>query len=195
MTGSNGRVAARGRGLSTNDGADACARASSGIAPWQFDEYVLAEADGYATPEQLSVLEADPAAWRVSLGVMLREAEENLQRADRFRATSAIRSSPTSSSKSSGSRPQSPAQIPERAVEPKPRRATRQEQAGEQRAAASRPGAPSSRCRGSPDAVVAWAGGPQAPAGSAKRSPRCWPRPVRRSRGGIRILRSCCPVA
>src|SRR5258705_3801691 len=51
---------------------------STGIAPWQFDEYVLAEADGFATPEQIAVLEADPVAWRVSLGVMLREAEENL---------------------------------------------------------------------------------------------------------------------
>src|SRR5947207_1757564 len=51
------------------------------VAPWQFDEYVLSEADGIATPEQLSVLAADPAAWRISLGAMLREAEENLRSA------------------------------------------------------------------------------------------------------------------
>src|SRR5690242_12849129 len=57
------------------------ARTGSGITAWQFDEYVLAEVDGYATAEQREVLEADPAAWRVSLGVMLREAEDNLKSA------------------------------------------------------------------------------------------------------------------
>src|SRR5438132_7282686 len=50
-------------------------------APWQFDGYVLAEADGIAAPEQLLVLAADPAAWRFSLGARLREAEENLRSA------------------------------------------------------------------------------------------------------------------
>ena len=69
------RVADRQRGGTVT------ARAGSGIASWQFDEYVLADVDGYATPEQRSALEADPAAWRVSLGTMLREAEENLTRA------------------------------------------------------------------------------------------------------------------
>ena len=49
------------------------------VAPRQFDEYVLADADGDATPDQRAVLEADPAAWRVSLQARLREAEENLK--------------------------------------------------------------------------------------------------------------------
>ena len=56
-------------------------RGADRVAPWQFDEYVLAEADGIATPEQLSVLEADPSAWRVSLQIMLGEAEDNLKSA------------------------------------------------------------------------------------------------------------------
>ena len=34
------------------------------IAPWQFDEYVRAEADGHITPDQLAAIEADPVAWR-----------------------------------------------------------------------------------------------------------------------------------
>src|ERR1700690_456580 len=67
MTGSKGRVA-------VPVGAD-------GVPPWQFDEYVLAEADGIAKPEQLAVLAADPAAWRLSLQTMLRETEEHLSSA------------------------------------------------------------------------------------------------------------------
>ena len=48
------------------------------LAPWQFDMYVGAEADGVATPEQLAVLEANPVPWRAALLTMLREAEEHL---------------------------------------------------------------------------------------------------------------------
>jgi superfamily II DNA or RNA helicase len=51
------------------------------IPPWQFDEYVRAEADGYARPEELAALEADPVAWRSSLQLLLREAKEGLQSA------------------------------------------------------------------------------------------------------------------
>src|SRR5258705_4403521 len=49
------------------------------VAPWQFDEYVRAEADGHITPDQLAVIEADPAAWRASLQFLLRDAKEGLQ--------------------------------------------------------------------------------------------------------------------
>ena len=49
-----------------------------GLAPWQFDMYVGAEADGDATPEQLAVLEADPIPWRAALVALLRDAEEHL---------------------------------------------------------------------------------------------------------------------
>ena len=52
--------------------------ASTVLSPWQFDLYVGAEADGEATPDQLTVLEADRPAWRASLLRLLREAEEHL---------------------------------------------------------------------------------------------------------------------
>src|SRR5471030_2072078 len=55
------------------------------IAPWKFDMYVGAEADGDATPEQLAVLEADKLAWRASLARLLREAEEHLASARTLR--------------------------------------------------------------------------------------------------------------
>jgi superfamily II DNA or RNA helicase len=55
------------------------------LAPWQFDMYVDAEVDGEATPEQLAVLQADPAAWRASLLALLRDAEEHLERARSLR--------------------------------------------------------------------------------------------------------------
>jgi hypothetical protein len=48
------------------------------LSPWQFDMYVEAEADGEATPEQLAVLEANPAAWRAALLGMLRDAEDHV---------------------------------------------------------------------------------------------------------------------
>lgn len=48
------------------------------LSPWQFDLYVGAEADGDATPDQLAILAADPAGWRASLLRLLREAEEHL---------------------------------------------------------------------------------------------------------------------
>src|SRR3954463_8135565 len=51
------------------------------VAPWQFDGYVRDEADGFATPEQIAVLEADPIAWRVSLQAAGRDAEDNLKSA------------------------------------------------------------------------------------------------------------------
>ncbi len=48
------------------------------LSPRQFDQYVGADADGEATPEQLAVLEADRPAWRSSLLRLLREAEDHL---------------------------------------------------------------------------------------------------------------------
>ena len=50
--------------------------ATTEVAPWQFDLWVEAEADGDATPEQLAVLEADRAGWRATLLRLLRDAEE-----------------------------------------------------------------------------------------------------------------------
>ena len=37
------------------------------ISDWEFEQYVQAEVDGEATPEQLAVLEADRVAWRAAL--------------------------------------------------------------------------------------------------------------------------------
>src|SRR4051812_48362555 len=51
------------------------------MSPWQFDEYVRAEADGHITPDELAALEADPTAWRTSLQFLLREAQEGLESA------------------------------------------------------------------------------------------------------------------
>ena len=49
------------------------------LAPWQFDLYVEAEADGDATAEQLAVLEADRAGWREALlQRLVRESEEHV---------------------------------------------------------------------------------------------------------------------
>ena len=50
-----------------------------GLAPWQFDMYVGAEADGVATPAELAVLEANPIPWRAALVALLRDAEEHLR--------------------------------------------------------------------------------------------------------------------
>src|SRR5438132_12338127 len=55
------------------------------IAPWQLDMYVGAEADGDATPEQITALEANRSAWRASLARLLREAEEHLASARALR--------------------------------------------------------------------------------------------------------------
>src|SRR5438477_5845843 len=144
------------------------------VAPWQFDEYVLSEADGIATPEQLSVLAADPAAWRISLGAMLREAEENLSRAralpgderdqvvadlelevERLEAAVA-RQNPRSDRKNPGS---------ERAVERDQHR-DRDAPPSQPRQALP-PGRTQLQVSWEPGRVVAWAGGRGAPAGSA----------------------------
>jgi superfamily II DNA or RNA helicase len=59
--------------------------ATTEVAPWQFDLWVEAEADGDATPEQLAVLEADRAEWRATLLRLLRDAEEFVARSKTLR--------------------------------------------------------------------------------------------------------------
>ncbi len=49
-----------------------------------FDLYVELEADDLATPDQLAVLEADPAAWRASLLRLLVDADEHIVAARRL---------------------------------------------------------------------------------------------------------------
>ncbi len=58
--------------------------AGSGLAQWQFDEYVSADVDRHATPEQLAVLEANPMEWRAALLHLLHSTEEHLQHARRI---------------------------------------------------------------------------------------------------------------
>ncbi|MDQ1510844.1 MAG: hypothetical protein QOG50_2688, partial [Actinomycetota bacterium] len=143
------------------------ARAGSGITAWQFDEYVLAEVDGYATPEQREVLEADPAAWRVSLGAMLREAEENLKRArslpgDERDQVVADLELEVERLEAAVAR-----QFPERAVEPNPRR-ERGERSGERQQQPLPAGRTRLQVSWEPGRVVAWAGGQGAPVGSTE---------------------------
>jgi superfamily II DNA or RNA helicase len=55
------------------------------VALWEFEEFVHAEIDGYATDEQLAALEADPVTWHTVLKRLLEETEENLKRAKGIR--------------------------------------------------------------------------------------------------------------
>ena len=55
------------------------------VAPWKFDLYVEAEADGMATADELAVLEADRPAWRAALARLLNDAEEHLVAARNLR--------------------------------------------------------------------------------------------------------------
>jgi len=59
--------------------------ALSSISDWEFEQYVQAEVDGEATPEQLAILEADRVAWRSALAGLRRDAEEHLERARSIR--------------------------------------------------------------------------------------------------------------
>ena len=124
-----------------------------GIAPWQFDEYVLAEADGIATPEQLAVLEADPAAVApVARCEAARGRGAPRERAVAARRRARTRSSPTWSSSSVSSRPPSPGTC--RSAPPHPTRpaaatAARRSHAPTSRTRRSSPASRSCRCRGS----------------------------------------------
>src|SRR5690348_1924379 len=55
------------------------------VSDWEFEQYVQAEVDGEATPDQLAVLEADRVAWRAALASLRRETEEHLERARTIR--------------------------------------------------------------------------------------------------------------
>ena len=55
------------------------------ISDWEFEQYVQAEVDGEATPEQLAVLQADRMTWRTSLLSLRRDAEEHLESARSLR--------------------------------------------------------------------------------------------------------------
>ena len=52
--------------------------APTSVAPWQFDMYVEAEADGAALPHEMAILEADRAGWRSALARLLVESDEHV---------------------------------------------------------------------------------------------------------------------
>ena len=147
-------------------------RAAAGIAPWQFDEYVLAEADGFASPEQLSVLAGDTAAWRVSLGAMLRDAQENLKSARSLPGDERDQVVADLEGEVERLEAALARQFPERAVEPKPRRQRDARDDRDERAAEPRQPLPAGHTQlqvsWEPGRVVAWAGGVRAPVGSAE---------------------------
>ncbi len=142
---------------------------SGGITAWQFDEYVLAEADGYATPDQIAALEADPVAWRVSLGVMLREAEEHLKSARSL--TGDEREQVLADLEDEVGRIE--AAIERRDPRPPEPEKRRNREPGERPDRPERveepltPGTTQLQVSWEPGRVVAWAGGQRAPAGSA----------------------------
>jgi hypothetical protein len=55
------------------------------ISDWEFEQYVQAEVDGEATPEQLAVLQADRMSWRTALLNLRHDAEEHLASARNLR--------------------------------------------------------------------------------------------------------------
>jgi superfamily II DNA or RNA helicase len=139
-------------------GRDAAGRARVDVAPWQFDEYVLAEADGHATPEQLAVLDADRAGWRVSLQAMLHDAEEHLRNArsipgDERDQVVADLDSEVRQLKAALAR-----NFPEQVAVREPR---------ERNAPPAVTGRTELQVSWEPGRVVAWAGGPHAPVGTA----------------------------
>ena len=72
------------RGRHPSEGHDAAVNPQSTVKPisdWEFEQYVQAEVDGEATPEQLAVLEADRVSWRTALLGLRRDADEHLESA------------------------------------------------------------------------------------------------------------------
>ena len=50
------------------------------LSDWEFEQYVQAEVDGEATPEQLAVLEADRVSWRAALRQLARATPRSTSR-------------------------------------------------------------------------------------------------------------------
>jgi superfamily II DNA or RNA helicase len=130
------------------------------VPPWQFDEYVRAEADGYITADERAVLEADPAAWTVSLKFLLREARESLRSArslpgDERDQVAADLEGEVRRLESALDR-RSPKPVAARPKKPRPRVADRAQPTGPAQLQVS----------WEPGRVVAWAGGPGAPEGT-----------------------------
>jgi hypothetical protein len=137
------------------------------VPPWQFDEYVRAEADGHATADERAVLEADPAAWRVSLQFLLREARESLRSArslpgdEREQVTADLEDEVHRLESALDRRSPKPEPRPEK---PRGRAAARTEPTTRPQPA----GSPQLQVSWEPGTVVAWVGGAGVQPGSAK---------------------------
>jgi superfamily II DNA or RNA helicase len=135
------------------------------IPPWQFDEYVRAEADGHVTPDQLAALEADPTAWRASLQYLVREAKEGLQSArslkgdERQQVVADFEDEVRRLESALRRRSPEPAVRRERELPRKQTLSARREQPV---------GSTQLQVSWEPGRVVAWAGGPGAPLGNVK---------------------------
>src|SRR4051794_26068189 len=53
-------------------------QAPTEVSAWQFDQYVSAEAEGFATPSEVAILEADRLGWHATLARLIRETDEHL---------------------------------------------------------------------------------------------------------------------
>ncbi len=153
-------------------GASSSRRPVEKVPPWQFDEYVRAEADGYITANERDALEADPAAWRVSLQRLLREARESLRSArslpgdERDQVASDLEQEIRRLESAVDRRSPKPASRPEK---PRARDAARPETPRARTAARAQPSSPAKlQVSWEPGRVVAWVGGPGAPAGNAQ---------------------------
>ena len=142
------------------------------VPPWQFDEYVRAEADGYITADERAVLEADSTRWRVSLQLLLREAQESLQSAralpgdERDQIAADLEEEVRRLELALDRRTPQPAA---RREKPRARDAAPPEKRRAVAADRSRPSSPAKlQVSWEPGRIVAWAGAPGVPAGSAQ---------------------------
>ncbi len=134
------------------------------LAPWQFDNYVAAEADGYATAEQLAVLAANPIDWRTSLLRMVRESEENLRSARTLTGDERAQVLADLESEDRRLKEAWARLAPERPIEP---RSARQHGPEDEAPEELEPGEPLLQVSWEPGRVVAWVGGPGVPPADA----------------------------
>ncbi|MEX1009606.1 MAG: SNF2 helicase-associated domain-containing protein, partial [Acidimicrobiia bacterium] len=129
------------------------------VASWQFDLYVEAEADGEATAEQLAVLEADRPGWRAALLRLVRDAEEHVATARSLRGEE--RDQVFADAQSDQQR-LSAAWVRFAAMERGGERGDERDERDDETSPV--PGVVQVQASWEPGRVVAWGGGPRAPA-------------------------------
>ena len=157
------------------------------VSDWEFEQYVQAEVDGVATPEELAVLHRDPVGWRAALASLRRETEEHLERARSIRGEERAQvvadlESEVDRIASAWARHNGQPPPPSAATRTRRPRDERVEEEPRHHVVRARD-ACSSRCRGNP---AAWSRGPRAAANrsTATSSPGCSPRPAPRAPDG-----------